>query len=197
MKSNYLRTLAACLVLATSVRAEVPNPVDAHGFTDVEQLSFWTVHRLRDPDFAQVDAALRKFADLSIRDVDGKPALGGVLSGMDRYARKEALGAHAMDDVQSWRRKSTDSVAGILVESRLWYQAAWIVRGPGSASHVTDEGWKLFSERLAKAEKILREGHDAAASSPIWYSMYMDATLGLDGHDADVEKYFSEGSARY
>src|SRR6187401_1066891 len=114
MKPNYLYLLFAGLILAGAAPA-APDPVDAHGFTDVKQLSFWTVHRLRDPDFGQVDEALRKFADLSIRDVDGKPALGGVVTGIDRYAEKEALGTHAIEDVQDWRRKSKDSAAGILV----------------------------------------------------------------------------------
>jgi hypothetical protein len=197
MKPNYLPLVTACLTLATGAGAAVPAMVDMHGYVDVQQLSYWTVHRLRDGEFDQVDEALRKFADLSLRDIDGKPALGGVVSGIDRYAEKEALGSHALGDVEAWRKKSRNSTAGILVESRLWYQAAWAARGPGSASHVSDEGWKLFGERLTKAEKILREGHDAASSSPAWYSMYVDANIGLDGHEVDVEKYFREGSARF
>jgi hypothetical protein len=197
MNWKYPSRLIPCLILATAAPADVPNPVDAHGYVDVEQLSYWTTHRLRDSDFGQVDQALRKYADLAIRDVNGKPALDAVVNGIDRYARKEALGVHAIDDVQTWRKRAGDSTAGILVESRLWFQAAWAARGPGTAAHVTDEGWKLYSERLAKAEKILHEGHDAASTSPAWYSMYMDATLGLDGHDADVERYFREGSARF
>jgi hypothetical protein len=197
MNWNQLRSLFGCLFLATVAPAAVPDYVDANGFTDAGQLSFWVVHRLRDTDYSQVDEALLKFADLGIRDVDGKPALGGIEQGVYRYAAKEALGVHALDQVQKWRENSPRSVTGILVESRLWYAAAWAARGPGTADHVSDEGWRLFRERLSKAETVLRQGHDAAASSPMWYSMYMDATLGLQAHDDDAEKYFREGIAKF
>jgi hypothetical protein len=75
--------------------------------------------------------------------------------------------------IQQWRRKSPTSRAAALAEAIYWSTCAFNARGSGYASSVTPEGWKLFEERLAKAEATLDGSESYASSSPLWNYEYI------------------------
>ncbi len=52
---------------------------------------------------------------------------------------------------QNW----PDAYTTLLLKGEGYIQLAWAARGPGFANTVSDEGWKLFAERLAVAENAL------------------------------------------
>ena len=95
----------------------------------------------------------------------------------------EFSNSHAWDTsyqlVRRWREKSPESRAAALTEALYWFDYAWSARGHGYARSVTPEGWKLFRERLQKAEAVLLESKPYASSSPLWGRIYIDVGNGL------------------
>ena len=120
---KFVIALLAILVSGIGVAA-VPDLPVGDGPTSLDQVAFWTNHRLHAREYGAVDEALAKYADLGIRSRDGKPVLGGIEQGIILFAKAKALSPDAVGVIQGWRRRAPDSPTGLLVESRLWYEAA-------------------------------------------------------------------------
>ena len=98
--------------------------------------------------------------------------------------------------VTEWRHKNPSSRAAALVEVMYWDGYAWNARGEGAAASVTDEGWKLFNERLDRAEKVLLECKPFAGGSPLWGKLQLDVGLGLNWSKDELLRSFAESAAK-
>jgi hypothetical protein len=59
---------------------------------------------------------------------------------------------------RSFNEADPENPVRIALDGEYFTDAAWCARGSDWASNVTDQGWKLFAERLAKADAILEAG---------------------------------------
>jgi hypothetical protein len=72
---------------------------------------------------------------------------------------------------------------------------AWHARGTGFSDTVTKEGWRLFSERLAKAKELLDKSAEFEPKCPMWWRVHMTVALGQGWSWDDFEKLFQEAKA--
>jgi hypothetical protein len=77
-----------------------------------------------------------------------------------------------------------------LIEGDFWSQAAWDARGYGWSDSVTPEGWRLFRERLRKAQTILEQAWAADPSDPHIAIEMMTVELGQGLGRARLETWF-------
>lgn len=197
---SYVRLLIlACLSLGAmhGALAAAPNFRAVDGPEAVEMVANWTSHRLGAREFAAVDEVLAQYREEGERFTDGMPRAYGVSRGLVQYCARAPLGEKAMQAVREWRKASPSSAAGILAEACLWRESAWNARGPGFASEVSEEGWRLFHERLEKASEILIGGKAVASATPLWYVDYMEVQLGTNAPVEEIEATFREGQKRY
>lgn len=178
-------------------RAAMPDLKPGDGPEAFDQVKFWTMHALSTGEYTLVDEAIAKYADLDLRTLDGRAMLTGVDLGIARFSEQHALDRDALPEIQETRRQLPNSIAAILLEAGIWRAAAWSARGPGYASQVSDEGWKLFRARQEKAEAVLRSSRTIAGKSAIWYSMYLETLLELGRPASDLDTVFREGVARF
>jgi hypothetical protein len=75
--------------------------------------------------------------------------------------------------IRRWREKKPKSAAAAITEAVYWQAYAWNARGEGYARSVSEDGWRLFRERMAKAEAVLLESKAYAANNPVWYNKYI------------------------
>lgn len=75
----------------------------------------------------------------------------------------------------------TPSAESALALGILYENYAWLARGHGFADTVSEEGWRLFRERLQKAEKLLDEAERLGDSSLELYSEQMTLCYSLSG----------------
>jgi hypothetical protein len=68
-----------------------------------------------------------------------------------------------------WKAQFPDSITPRVAIAETWINYATEARGVGYANTVSRENQKLFSERVAKAEKELFEAKDLAEKCPSWY----------------------------
>jgi hypothetical protein len=74
---------------------------------------------------------------------------------------------HHLDLVERWKHKNPHSVTVPIVLAESYISYAWDARGDGYSDSVSDSGWKLFGERMAKAKGILDQA--APAKCPDWF----------------------------
>src|ERR1035441_7850947 len=74
-----------------------------------------------------------------------------------------------MELVQLWGKRNPSSVAAPIALAESYASYAWDARGDGFSNSVSESGWKLFGERMAKAKAILDENSALASKCPDWY----------------------------
>jgi hypothetical protein len=71
-----------------------------------------------------------------------------------------------------------------------WTNSAWEARGTGYAKTVTDEGWKLFHQRLRSARDSLQRAWDLNPRDGEIAKRMMWVVLGLQLGRAEMDKWF-------
>lgn len=71
--------------------------------------------------------------------------------------------------VERWASGKPRSITATIALSESYTNYGWSARGDGFADSVSESGWKLFGERLSKAEAILDENSGLATKCPDWY----------------------------
>jgi hypothetical protein len=89
-------------------------------------------------------------------------------------------------DLEKWIAKYPNSLYPRVALGRSLCTYAWEARGDRAADSVTQEGWKLFRERLRKADQVLAEAEKIDSSEVVLYHVW--ATVGLGLH-WPLEKY--------
>jgi len=74
-----------------------------------------------------------------------------------------------MELVERWRQQYPRSITAPIAVAESLVRYAWDARGSGYSNSVSDSGWKLFGERLAKAKEILEQNSALASKCPDWY----------------------------
>jgi hypothetical protein len=72
--------------------------------------------------------------------------------------------------LRDWFENDPDSINPRVALARALYSYAFVARGEGWASSVTQEGWRLFHERVTEASRILRAAEELGQSCPVYYS---------------------------
>ncbi len=90
--------------------------------------------------------------------------------------------------LEKWVAQRPESITARVALARALTRYAWKARGNGFSDTVTDEGWRLFGERLDQAHTVLEEARKLPQTCPGWYEV--DQTVAL-GQGWDEEKYFA------
>ena len=128
---------------------------------------------------------------------DGRPKLGELNWGYKSAFSNQPDWSKSLARIEDLKKKFPGKHFVALAEAQYWIDYAWNARGDGYASSVTPEGWKLFHERLEKAEKILNETKSYSAEIPTWYVEMIDVQSALGRSEEDRDKTFLEGTKRY
>jgi len=78
----------------------------------------------------------------------------------------------------------------IALDGQYFVNAAWCARGSDWASNVTDQGWKLFAERLVKADNILEAGYAKYPAEGEMARSMIDVELGQGQGRDRMELWF-------
>ena len=123
--------------------------------------NFWPVVRdFRNQAVADLNAA---FADQAMPEMDAYQAAETLFQLMRRNVYELTNAYNTINaTLASLPEKAT---AASLIKARFYITYAWRARGNGTADKVTEEGWRLFHERLDVAEAALnqawsRDSHD-------------------------------------
>jgi hypothetical protein len=72
---------------------------------------------------------------------------------------------------------SLEAITPRVALARAYIRYAWQARGNGYADSVTADGWKLFTERIALAKKVLDDSAKMSPMCPDWFSQMQTVAL--------------------
>jgi hypothetical protein len=95
----------------------------------------------------------------------------------------------------NWDASKPHSITARVAHADFFTVYAWRARGTDYSDSVSGEGWRLFKERLAKAEELLKKSAAFEPKCPIWWYVRMRVALGQSWTWDDHEKLFQEAKA--
>lgn len=93
---------------------------------------------------------------------------------------------------QEWEGKFPRSSTAQIAKAQFYISYAWHARSAAYADQVTEEGWKLFRERLAQARTILDQSKSLGPACPVWWSSYQTVALGQEWDRAAYDALFRD-----
>ena len=96
--------------------------------------------------------------------------------------------------IKKWIEQKPASITARVGLAEAYVEYGWRARGSGYASTVTEEGSKLFQERLAMAETVLTDARKLGVMCPQWYSVMQTIALGQGWGTDRYNKLFEEAT---
>jgi len=112
------------------------------------------------------------------------------LSSTGEAARLERSAVWQMIDQTLAKSMPEESVVRLNLKGQFLIQYAWDARGGGWANTVTENGWKLFSERLADADKTLSRCYELYPDDPNAPTSMLTVELGQGQGRQRMEMWF-------
>ena len=98
-----------------------------------------------------------------------------------------------LEHLTGWKAAHPDSVTPRIALTKYWLGYAWKARGGGWADSVTPEGWRLFGERLAEAQRELDGVPQELRTDVHYYVEGLTVALGLGLPKGEVQHRFESG----
>ena len=96
---------------------------------------------------------------------------------------------------ENWDAAKPHSITARVAHADFFTEYAWHARGTGYSNKVTKEGWRLFGERLTKAEELLNKSAEFEPKCPMWWRVRMTVARGQGWSWDDYERLFQEAKA--
>jgi hypothetical protein len=152
-------------------------------------------HRLLlDRKFDELEAKIKEFRGTKARFANGASKLVAAYGGLSGFGETEdraSGGGRKTDDwedvqkaLEAWVATQPNSIAAHLASAHFWERYAWDARGGGYAYKVTDEGGKLFQERVQKAKGLLEKAKQIGNDDPHRCEIEMQLAIDL-GYERD------------
>lgn len=107
----------------------------------------------------------------------------------------EAMWTARRSFLKSWVEAKPTSITARISLARFLKQHAWEARGGGDARTVSDQGWKLFRDRLDLARQTLVDARKLEEKCPVWWDTMHFVALGKGVDLAGYDKMFNEAVA--
>ena len=95
--------------------------------------------------------------------------------------------------LDKWKTERPDSASPLAVIGRAYILWAWEARGSGWANTVSEEGWKLFHERIAKAEEVLLQAIKLEPKDGDVFASLITVAMAKSDADDEARKWFEAG----
>ena len=100
--------------------------------------------------------------------------------------------ARIVKDMEAWIARSPGSVTAHAALASALIEYAWNARGGGLADTVSDEGWALFRERLARARRVCEDAVRLTSRCSAIPCLMLDIALGEGWDAAKYDALFDE-----
>lgn len=159
---------------------------------------FRETRRLRDArDTAGLEALAASLrSEAAILD-DSASLISRFYNAAVNVPEEEPAQSEAMAFYEKWAADQPGSITAQICLADALTSYAWNARGSGYANTVSDEGWKLFTDRLARAWDILKTARSLPAKCPGWFSAAQTVALGQGWSRDDYMAMVDQAIADY
>lgn len=163
--------------------------------TQIEQQA---VNLLKSGDYDALDALAAKYRASKECYANGIWKLFYVYVGLGPGGNdSEATWKDRQGQVRDWIAAKTDSVTARVTMAHVLADYAWKARGGGWADSVTDEGWRLFGDRLQQAAQQLHEAARLKEKCPVYWSTAQHVALGIQMDRPQYDAVFRQAIAQF
>lgn len=184
---------AVALPPALRCQSDPKIPSDGPGaFVPMEALVvqfFWK-------DASLLEKTFQTWNDPACVTDDGRPKMTALASAYTKTFAGVGDWSIAYARLEELKRATPNKAHIAIAEAVYWRAYAEDARGGGYASSVTQEGMRLFEERMTRAEKVLLDSKRYAANNPVWYAE-MVLIQGYTGRGDEAAKTFQEGARKF
>ena len=96
-------------------------------------------------------------------------------------------------DLEAWKQAMPNSISASVALAEAWDAYGIEARGEGLANTVSDENWKLFFERTARAHQELDSSKAMTPKCPEWYVTMLSVAQSESWPRVQYDKVFEEG----
>src|SRR5438874_7514545 len=96
---------------------------------------------------------------------------------------------------QDWIAQFPRSITARIAYADFFTDYAWHARGTAFADKVTEEGWRLFAERIGLAQKTLAESPGLPQKDPVWWRVALQVALGQHWPKNDYDRLVEKAKA--
>lgn len=136
-------------------------------------------------DFDGLEALADSLRSSQERDDSGTWLLGFFYRIASEVPSDPAKEMEAVTFHENWVQARPNSITAQVALAMAQTNWAWNARGGGYSKSVTDEGWRLFAERLENASEVLKRASTLSAKCPGWYDVASKVALG-QGWDREL-----------
>ncbi len=143
--------------------------------------------------FDDLDQAADRYRSEKSRGQGGSWALHAFYEALDAPQESDKDTLDHLAHLERWIAARPESITARVALATSLERWAWVARGHGYANTVTPEGWKLFNERISKAQSVLEAAERLHATCPQWSLEMMRVGLA-QSWDADrMRQTFERG----
>ena len=195
-----LLVVAALFAFPFSAFAGVP---EDDGIRGRQALGIELRNLLDDENFSELDRRAANYAEKQEGFSDGWWKLTEFFVRVAEPAdmKNERAWKKHFEHLEHWIAKAPANEVALTAQAAAFSRYAWVARGGGYADTLTEEGVKLFVERLSRAREILSEvkQHSPRERKPGagWYTTMMTVALGQGWAPAEYNRLFNEAIATH
>jgi hypothetical protein len=145
--------------------------------------------------FGKLEVVTKGLRDERIGFYNGWPPMYEFYRRLAFETPDEGVWNRYIDSFSEWQSEYPQSPTPRIALANLFKDYAWMARGSGWSDSVTPEGWRLFGERLKKAQDILSKAEALPVQDAEAYYAQIIVARGLGLPKGDVEDAFRRGLA--
>lgn len=96
---------------------------------------------------------------------------------------------------REWLEKFPQSITARVAQAEFLTTYAWHARSDATAKYVSEEGWRLFHERLAAARTVLDQSKSLSPACPMWWYTCQTVALGQEWSRGEYDALFASAKA--
>ena len=149
---------------------------------------------LRIGKYDEIEKAILFYVSSKSRHINGEWNLFYFFQGLTNVSSKSAIEKFQQSEsrLDEWIRSKNKSDNAKIAKALMLDTYAWKARGGGYSNTVSNEGWKLFRNRLLEAHELLKESK--SLSNPMWFHVQQKLATGLPMPKADYYTLIQEAA---
>lgn len=177
---------------AASASSDLLRPT-ANPQPDIEELRRTIQSDLTEEKFDELDRMAEQYRREKPRFPGGGWFLRAFYGYLDVNPQTDSQTIEHLAHLEHWMTQRPESITARIALADSLRSWAWMARGHGFADKVTEEGWRLYNERITKADAVLESPMKTSVRCPEWYFEMLK--LGLDqGWEASrMKKILEQG----
>jgi hypothetical protein len=172
------------------------NSVKAGNDETEAQIELWThsiASSLIQEKFDELDRMADQYRREKTRLEGGEWRLHLFYEALDAPQQTDQDTREHLAHLEHWMQQRPDSITARVALATSLTRWAWVARGHGYANTVTDEGGRLFSDRMKQAQSTLEAAANMSAMCPQFYSQMMVVGLAQGWDAARMKEMFDRG----